>query len=1182
MATIDITRHATDFRKHYAGLRIQQGRVLSDDDFNENVRLEAEDMRRTRVDVIGPAGSPDFGFQIIDNSTNLNENPMIDASDPLNPRRSFTIHAGSFYLGGQRLVLEQNETYLLQKDWLNQGAVAGDWLTPPGGPQFDLVYLETWQQPVSAIEDTERMEIALGGPDGGVCVRNQRRVRIFSDVKTDDCQQAWAALQTSLAGQGKLNEEFELVTDAKLKVEPDGPGSSSDLCSPPVAGGYLGAENQAIRVQITGKGEFTWGFDNAAPLYRVQLGVDAHGNSEITMLVKPKDQAHWPLSGQVVELLPWSAVLPNGKKTAELHGLLAKVVSSYDPHTQAFTIDVNPPIPSDASGQSFGESWKTRSDKPTLSNEPEFFYLRVWNRGSDITSPAQIATTPGPVSLGNTGVKVTFSGAQLRLDDFWIIAVRPDSSNTFVPWELATNRQPHGVRRWLAPLAIISWPGRNKPGAVVNDCRDPFLPLTRIGTCCTVTVGDGKTSHGQFSSIQKAINSLPTSSISSSNSPRRGGRVCILAGDYSEPVTLLNLHDVVISGCGPRTILHGVPSQIDGTAAFPVISVIGGSNIVLESFAVEADDAGVGIQLLGKNIYSKNDLSGATGSVIDASVTEVSVTAGLRSALRARFVSGLKVEHCEFRNQDETGIEHTVTLLATGARFERNVVEVVSATEARFSEFIRPPNPGTNAFGGVQLQGTCQDVSLIDNLIRGGSGHGITLGSTRTVTDPSVTGPGDDGKGTVSVDPCSVREDFDFVIDFVAGATSFVISEGDLCNIVIERNDISYMGGCGIGVDRFFDLSGLDQIIGVTNLTILGNNISHCLQRTIQEPTAAATNFVGYGGISLADVENLIVRDNAIFKNSQQPSDPVCGFFALHVEGAELSRNRILDNGAAAGGGAAAGTPKRGARGGIVINYALAPTREIDIAATDASTAKVPEQGGVPAAKIHNNIVTTPLGQALSINALGPVSVLNNQFTTQGVVSVNSTGFVASTIWILNLGFSSEFYMGYILFSAVARQSQSQLQPAIDNPGIGRVLANGQVLFANNQVETDFFAAFSASISPILIITLDDLGFHDNQCEANLRDDFIGTQGALFGLSLRVTNNRFKEGPSNAVISALTVGLFANTTALNQSTHCVIVLGGNPVDQFNTSLLGAFMLSGSFKTCQELSTRLTRALATGI
>ena len=100
-----------------------------------------------------------------------------------------------------------------------------------------------------------------------------------------------------------------------------------------------------------------------------------------------------------------------------------------------------------------------------ISNEdqPEdvYFYMRVWNRGADTTSPAAIGFSPGTaVSLAKTGLQVTFTGTNLRKNDFWITAARPETPNVLVPWELSNGRAPHGVRHWIAPLGVIHWPAR--------------------------------------------------------------------------------------------------------------------------------------------------------------------------------------------------------------------------------------------------------------------------------------------------------------------------------------------------------------------------------------------------------------------------------------------------------------------------------------------------------------------------------------------------------------------------------------------------------------------------------------------------------------------------------------------------------------------------------------------------
>ena len=138
MATQDISRAAFDPRKRYAGVHVQQGRVILDEDFNEGERIASEDARRERLDVIGPQGSPDDGFSVL----NGRLGPQGDMD--------FDILAGTLYLGGLRLSNESVEPFAAQGDWLQQPA--GERPVPVQG-RLDLVYVEAWQQPVCATED---------------------------------------------------------------------------------------------------------------------------------------------------------------------------------------------------------------------------------------------------------------------------------------------------------------------------------------------------------------------------------------------------------------------------------------------------------------------------------------------------------------------------------------------------------------------------------------------------------------------------------------------------------------------------------------------------------------------------------------------------------------------------------------------------------------------------------------------------------------------------------------------------------------------------------------------------------------------------------------------------------------------------------------------------------------------
>jgi hypothetical protein len=474
---MDITRSSHDSRKHYDATRALQGRLLTDDDLNVSDILAKEERRAERVHVIGPHGSPDDGFSIA--------NPVVTVSGG-SKLIDFDIRPGTLYVGGLRLELEPGgERFSGQKDWLPQ--TPKDRTASGKDPRVDLVYVETWQQPVSATEDGELLEEALGGVDTTARIRTMRRVRLFQDVGTEDALVAWDKLKARL----DLSDEGELRSDARLTVGFEQGGLPEDLCTPGVEGGYLGADNQAIRVELVGSGQLVWGYDNGGPLYRVNVSDD-----KVTLRTPPRDEVHWPRAGQTVEIIPWSSILANGEKVAEARGPLppdvgpsffATVTKSYDPETGTLQLDKHLP-------QGFNEGdWKSRYPadvSKVLEDKGEnraYVFMRVWNRGSDV-SPLPLSYTPRvPVKLGNTGLEVTLGGAQPRAGDHWVMAVRPRSASTVVPWQLIDpgKRPPEGPRRFYAPLALLVWKGG---GAEVIDCRARFLPLTLLGGSCALTV----------------------------------------------------------------------------------------------------------------------------------------------------------------------------------------------------------------------------------------------------------------------------------------------------------------------------------------------------------------------------------------------------------------------------------------------------------------------------------------------------------------------------------------------------------------------------------------------------------------------------------------------------------------------------------------------------------------------
>ena len=255
--------------------------------------------------------------------------------------------------------------------------------------------------------------------------------------------------------------------------------------------GFLGAENQTVRVQLTATNRFIWGYDNASPFYRVQVLEEAGRPVKIKFLTLPRDQAAQPLKGQAVEILPWSAFLPNQEKVAEPQGHLATVATSFNPEEQ--TITLSKPVP-----QAWIDWLNVPAHAQYLSerdpvDKKKYFYLRLWTGGSGDAEKPDHAFTPGtPIDLVGTGLDVTFSQHGLP-GDFWIIAARPNTPDLVVPWELMEQAPPAGARFFFAPLALILWfVDPEFPTTVksqVLDCRHRFRPLCEVGEGSKVSTG---------------------------------------------------------------------------------------------------------------------------------------------------------------------------------------------------------------------------------------------------------------------------------------------------------------------------------------------------------------------------------------------------------------------------------------------------------------------------------------------------------------------------------------------------------------------------------------------------------------------------------------------------------------------------------------------------------------------
>jgi hypothetical protein len=1093
MATIDLTRSSTYFTKHNVSVRAQQGRIFSDDDHNDNERIHSEDMRRSRVDIIGPAGSPDAGFLIANPGL---RNGFID----------FDVTPGTLYVGGNRLELETKGTYQGQFDWLNMPASA--MIAPPaaGTERFDFVGMLTWQQPSASVEDSETFETAFGGVDTAVRMRTMQRVVVVSDVATAGCAAGWATWVGEWAALGfTLSPENELIPNSSLKVG-FAPGTDpGDLCSPPVAGGYLGSLNQAIRVQYTDAGHFTWGFDNASPLYRVRISTNAAGKRKIVnMLTPPKDQPHWPLVGQNVEILPWSAVLVNGEKLAEYNGFHTKVDASYDPDTGQFSIVAEvPPGP-----PAFGEEWKTRPDAVDLAKD-DFFYMRIWYRGSDTASPAEIPFVAGtPVTLGQTGLTVTFTGTGFT-GDFWIIAARPDTPDKLVPWILESGRGPNGIQRFIAALGVIEWDatGGALVGTVVQDCRDPFPPLTRLRSCCTYTVGDGVTSFGKFTSIQKAIHALPAD----------GGEVCILQGKFKEHVVIKNRHDIIIHGCDKFTVLAD-----DEKPNLPLITITDSQGIEIHKLAMHAT--------VNKAIVVNADPKGKGAGVSTIHVDNIDFSVRDRTAIEfdtGRYMrirqNSIQVQQLlkPLDNASPIGKEPAIFSRADDVLIEQNVIAVHADRRL------------LAALGGIQIGGGSERVDIHRNKIDNGNGNGITLGSYSLVPAGGVGGFGPVGGG------------FHIVVD-ANGCIHIVYdpgnpggdnpqrpeSDGNLVDIRIVDNDILNMGTNGIAAIRL--LSANFPLISVIDCQIELNRIRGCMQL---EPTLTAAGPMGpssaFGGVVLAGIEYLTLRNNWIGENGKSFIFPICGFYAQFGLGLVIEGNQIERNGPL---GTPLVAPGPGPRAGIYLNFVMTPLdrRTADSAATSFET-------GFPAFRIANNLIVSPMGPAIFALGMGSFLVEANDLASHATdpsILAGGTAFAGATVWIANLGKAIELVSSKVDFTT---------SPSFSSVGRPVEFDTGLVSCNDNQIRFESRQRSQALwFSSVFILSADDVSLEDNQCQCLSPGLALITNGLVISISARIADNRFTEQAPTSLLSGFTLAAM-NSTTDNQGTHCFLIAGLPPL-----------------------------------
>jgi hypothetical protein len=522
---------------------MQQGRVQLDADWNEQQAITQHRDEALAADVIGPTGAPRErpGFAITPQGADLQ------------------IGAGHFYVDG---VLCENEADVLFSAQPDLRPIDQPLL--PAAAGLYVAYLDVWQRHITALEDGQIRETALGGPDSTTRSRTVWQVRLLpvtdpgGTVTCDTVFPEWDGLLAEnligIANPGRMSAQAE----AEEPVD-------DPLCVLPPSAGYRRLENQLYRVEIHRGGDrtqarFKWSRDNGTVVSAIEPdagGVVVSG-SEIVVHEIGRDDF---LSFAADPLPEWLELTDDRYELLQQHGTLARV-QTVDPNTRTITFAAGALPALDAAQHPIVRRWDQRG---------------------------ATATTDGVAMTGDwqaleDGVQIRFEDGIYREGDHWLIPARTalGLETGRIEWPRAGGvpvaELPHGTRHHLARLAVLRRNGGGFTMPPDGDCRRVFPSLTGI-TAADVSFSDATCNLGDATNVQEALDILcrrnasictllvsPGDDLAAAVAGLPAGQdamICLRAGTYqlNAPVRIENRGNVQVMGCGPASRLVAPTSE---------------------------------------------------------------------------------------------------------------------------------------------------------------------------------------------------------------------------------------------------------------------------------------------------------------------------------------------------------------------------------------------------------------------------------------------------------------------------------------------------------------------------------------------------------------------------------------------------------------------------------------------
>ena len=441
----DLSRWIFQPDRHYSRVVVQQGRVSLDSDANAQASILLHYLRALAADLIGEFGGPnsDKGFTIT-TGTDSGGKPTLG------------ITPGHYYVDGLLCEAEVPSDGTTSIDYSQQPDGYGAMPALPPSTESYLVWLRVWERFISAVEDPDLREIALGlnGPDTTGRTKVVWQVVWSKWTWGDSPPESWQDFYNNFWAKVKpalLNEPT-----GRLMARAVQPQASADVCTLSPSSGYRGPENQLYRVEIHRDGDtttttvptFKWSRDDGADTYPITAIND--GTVSVTTLGRdPKLSVD---VGNYVEIVDDAYASQGTPGPVVWDDQPLHLVTAVDPVQLTVTLD---PVPVTNVGQD-----------PSLHP-----YLRRWDQDKVLVTKAglTIDSTDQAINIVVTtketwidledGVQVQFGAGTYRAGDYWLIPARVVTGD--VEWPTDDNGNalpllPEGVNYHVAPLAIVN------------------------------------------------------------------------------------------------------------------------------------------------------------------------------------------------------------------------------------------------------------------------------------------------------------------------------------------------------------------------------------------------------------------------------------------------------------------------------------------------------------------------------------------------------------------------------------------------------------------------------------------------------------------------------------------------------------------------------------------------------